>query len=374
MRKRHQIKATQEIIKPTNPLEEMLCYQSQFQIKLMDKIQADNATQFSTYQELCRTRLAFTSHYNYSILELIRNLKLPKVVAVDWELEKPTDCLKPIVVLIRPLFETISILKFIEVISTKQYPDDNFNQEKCKNDISEEIDKAVSYTRKFEYWKKFILDLPLLEKDRKGLTNEQLFEQLFKKELHQINTTIPNDEVYRRSLDNFIPKELWKYILDHCNNKFGLNIEYRPFIKPLEFAWLDDTMRDLSREIYMNLKKNKLENPWKGDVKEYEHVIMPEIAKAYLVYSYSSEVVHLDAKYLFQEVRSKAYHMWNLWRIIVLAYPEIYHEFITILCKCYDFDLESDYPEYHYERLKSNLGIWGNKMKDKITSKIKSGY
>lgn len=360
--------------KANNILEEMLGHQSVLNLRIIQKIQEDKNRKLTRYQELCRTITANVSHFLCGCIHLIQKCNFPNEIGQTTQLNLPTDMLKTIVGLIRPIFEAISTLKFIEKFSSELYPDSLDSQDEVRNEIAENLHVLALYSAEFERKKQKIFDQPVRKRNEKIEEYKKMYE-ILDEDMSSLSAKITeiigkDRSKYQKGKNNPNPKDCIQLVKDSFRDK-GLKFESKD---PFSHAWVDDDREKLSNEMYSNLIADKLENPWNGDPDVYENEIAPQIALGYFSRQFESEALHFSPKFIFQEVPSKIVNFLNLWRVICLVLPLINNELIKINCSAFKIETKKEFPEYDFDIEANKLGIWAASISPLIIKKIMKGY
>lgn len=357
---------------PNNPLENILMTQS----SVLGQIVNAANTRFeisSSYQKLCLSAYANSCHTFMSIIILIKKLNLPNRIDQTTALTVPTDMLKPIAGLIRPLFEVVSLLKFINKCFDKLSVCDSDIIE-CKNDIARQLYNLSLYDAEFQGKWQTIFDEPTRKRD-KNKPNHARIVEILENERRSISEEL--DKSFgpcRNSLmkQNSYPKDIWKFVKEYFEKR-GLdkkdinhNIRY-------QIAWSDEH-DELYIEMVNNLKLGNLTNPWNGDPNEYETKVSPRIAFKRLINDYTSQALHFDPKYLFQDTRSKNVNIFNLWSVICLALPEIMNELINLYIQTFEITDVIRALNYDYDKLKDETSLWAGSVSQLLIKRIMEGY
>jgi len=357
--------------KANNPLEKILMIQTFILAKIIESSQKqpDNLSQF---QQLCKSMYANTCHTFMSIINLLEALKFPNYMDQTTTLNVPTDMLKPIAGLVRPLYEAVSILKFIGTCTERLNLSESEELE-CKNEISWLLYYLSLCDAEFQLKWQSVFDQPIRKRDEVKPDHSRIYKIIdqehaaISKELDDVPFPCRNILIKKKDSS---PKDIWKVVVKFFQEKGVQDISYE---KRFQIAWNDEYDAFLN-EILENLKLGNFTNPWVGDPDEYELKVSPGIALKKLIFDYKSQALHFDAKYLFQNVPCKIKNILNLWRVICLSLPEIINELIELNSEVLDVEAAIKPLNYDFNKLSKEASIWGGKISPLLIKRIMEGY
>jgi len=356
---------------PNNPLEKILMTQSFILGKLIEASQT-KPDKLSEYQQLCKSIYANTGHTFMSIINLLEALKFPNHIEPTTTLTVPTDMLKPIAGLVRPLYEVVSILKFIDIYTERLNLSDTEKKE-CKNEIARLLYYLSLCDAEFQKKWQSIFDQPIRKRDEGRPDHSQMYKIIdqehaaISKELDDAPFLCRNILIKKKDSS---PKDIWNLVVTFFEDKGVQDISYK---KRFQIAW-NDEYDALLNEILENLKLGNFTNPWIGDPDEYELKVSPGIALKKLIFDYTSQALHFDAKYLFQNVPSKIIDIRNLWCVICLSLPEIMNELIELNSEILDVEDAIKPLNYDFNKLSKEASIWAGKISPLLIKRIMEGY
>ena len=371
MKKRGPISVTTVYLQPHNILEKILIMQSEFLKNVLVEAEKEPNLQLSPYQELSRYFAASISHYQLSCILLVKDHEFPDQISDSTDLLKPTDTLRSIVALIRPIYEAVSIMRFIEKFSLKLCPDQNEERDKLKNEIAQRLYNLSLYSGVFHMNWQNNFDLPVRKRYENKESHKEGFERIdtqmskFRGELDKLT----KGDYKKYKLSNNLPKDCWevlKQFFKECEESYSFSRE-----DIFKIAWIEKQIdKDIFDGLMENMKNDVIGNPWKGDPDEYEKSIQPRIALAFLTYRFASQAAHFDSNFIFQNVHCKAMNYANLWSLICLTLPYLNNQLIEILCEVFKIDKNMISPNYAYDELSRELEVWEEKIKVLIFKKI----
>jgi len=357
---------------PNNPLEKILMRQLGIMAAIIEQSQSAK-NDLTEFQNLCKSIYSNSCHTIISTLILIVNLRLPGSITSETVLTIPTDMLRPIAGLIRPIFEAITIMKVINHYSTELGMGDSDEISRCRNEIAKFVYALHLYDAEYQFKWQTIFNKPIRKRDElKSDAFAKMYQKIDedrKKITEELNSLKIDRAILKRERD-LSPKDVLDLIIDVFQKK-GVIINSPKEAR--EVAWRD-RFDDIYKEIVRNLKDERLDNPWQGDPNEYENLVSPGIAFKRLIHEYSSRAIHLDAKYLFQDVPSKINNIYNLWCIVTLALPRLLNDFIEIESKVLGVKDSASLSTYDYGSLSMEVAIWAKPFSPLLIKKIMQGY